>query len=90
MMFRTRMEPMTGMIFPMKPPRPASFWMENTLIPLDLVFIGADGKVRNIAADAVPRSRASLSSFGPVAAVLELKGGEAARIGLKPGDKVSW
>lgn len=90
MMFRTGMPPMTGMIFPMKPPRAASFWMENTLIPLDLVFIGADGKVRNIIAEAVPRSQAPLSSLGPVAAVLELKGGETARIGLKPGDSVSW
>jgi uncharacterized membrane protein (UPF0127 family) len=90
MMFRTGMAPATGMIFPMKPPRSASFWMENTLIPLDLVFIGADGKVRNIVADAVPHSQAPLSSFGPVAAVLELKGGEAARIGVKPGDKVIW
>lgn len=90
MMFRTKMPPKTGMLFPMKPPRVASFWMENTLIPLDLVFVGADGKVRNIAAEAVPLSQAPLSSFGPVAAVLELKGGEAARIGLKPGDKVSW
>lgn len=90
MMFRTAMAPNTGMIFPMSPPRPASFWMENTLISLDLVFIGADGKVRNIVAGAVPRSQAPLSSFGPVAAVLELKGGEAERIGLKPGDAISW
>ncbi|WP_237831434.1 DUF192 domain-containing protein [Sandaracinobacteroides sayramensis] len=90
MMFRTKMAPETGMLFPMSPPREAGFWMENTLIPLDLVFIGADRKVRNIAAEAVPHSRATLSSIGPVAAVLELKGGEAARIGLKPGDKVDW
>ena len=90
MMFRTSVPPGTGMIFPMKPARSASFWMENTLIPLDLIFIGADGKVRNFIADAVPLSQAPLSSVGPVIAVLELKGGEAARIGLKPGDKVSW
>lgn len=90
MMFRTGMPPMTGMLFPMQPPRAASFWMENTLIPLDLVFIGADGKVRNIITEAVPRSQAPLSSLGPVAAVLELKGGETARIGLKPGDSISW
>lgn len=90
MMFRTQMAPMTGMLFPMSPPRSAGFWMENTLISLDLIFIGADGRVRNIAAEAVPHSRAILESVGPVAAVLELKGGEAARIGVKPGDKVSW
>ena len=90
MMFRTKMAPNTGMIFPMDPPRPAGFWMENTLIPLDLLFIGADGRIRNIVSNAVPKSRASLNSAGPVAAVLELAGGEADRIGAKPGDKVSW
>lgn len=90
MMFRTSVPPGTGMIFPMKPARAASFWMENTLVPLDLLFIGADGKVRNFIADAVPLSQAPMSSVGPVVAVLELKGGEAARIGLKPGDRVSW
>jgi hypothetical protein len=90
MMFRTSVPAGTGMIFPMDPPRDAGFWMENTLVPLDLLFIGADGRIRNIASDAVPRSRAVLQSFGPVAAVLELAGGEAARIGAKPGDKVVW
>lgn len=90
MMFRTTMPPGTGMLFPMDPPRPASFWMENTLIPLDLVFIGADGRIRNIVAGAVPKSRAPLASVGPVAAVLELRGGEAERIGARPGDKVAW
>lgn len=90
MMFRTTMPPGTGMLFPMDPPRAASFWMENTLIPLDLVFIGADGRIRNIVAGAVPKSRAPLASVGPVAAVLELRGGEAERIGARPGDKVAW
>jgi hypothetical protein len=90
MMYRTRMDPMTGMLFPLDPPRTASFWMENTLIPLDLLFIGSDGRIRNIVAGAVPRSRAPLSSVGPVAAVLELAGGEAERIGARPGDRVSW
>ena len=64
--------------------------MENTLIPLDLLFIGADGRIRNIIANAVPKSRAQLPSAGPVAAVLELAGGEADRIGARPGDKVVW
>lgn len=90
MMFRDRMAPNTGMIFPMDPPRPAAFWMENTLIPLDLLFIGADGRIRNIIANAVPKSRAQLPSAGPVAAVLELAGGEADRIGARPGDRVIW
>lgn len=90
MMYRTRMATDSGMIFPMNPPRPASFWMRNTFVPLDLLFIGADGRVRNIVAGAVPKSEAMLSSAGPVAAVLELKGGEAARIGAQPGDRVRW
>lgn len=90
MMFRTTVPPGTGMIFPMNPPRPAAFWMRNTLVSLDLIFIGADGRVRNIAERAVPRSEALLPSAGPVAAVLELAGGEAERIGLKPGDRVRW
>jgi uncharacterized membrane protein (UPF0127 family) len=90
MMFRTGVPAGTGMLFPMQPPRAAGFWMENTLVSLDLLFIGADGRIRNIAADAVPRSRAQLLSVGPVAAVLELAGGEAARIGAQPGDMVVW
>lgn len=90
MMFRTRMAPGTGMIFPMNPPREAAFWMENTLIPLDLLFVGQDGRIRNIIANAVPKSRVLLPSAGPVAAVLELAGGEAERIGTRPGDRVVW
>lgn len=87
MMFRTVMPRDTGMIFPMNPPRFASFWMENTYLPLDIIFIAADGRVLNIA-QGEPKSRAQLYSSGPAAAVLELNAGEAARIGLEPGDMV--
>jgi uncharacterized membrane protein (UPF0127 family) len=90
MMYRTTVAPGTGMLFPLDPPRAASFWMENTFVPLDLLFVGSDGRIRNIIAGAVPRSRAPLSSVGPVAAVLELAGGEAERIGAQPGDRVRW
>jgi uncharacterized protein len=90
MMYRKAMPPGTGMLFPMQPARPASFYMRNTYIPLDIIFIGPDRRVRNIGANATPLSDALVSSAGPVSAVLELKGGEAARIGLKPGDKVAW
>ncbi len=90
MMFRTEVPPMTGMLFPFAEPRPASFWMENTLVPLDLLFIGSDGRIRNIVANAQPKSRALLNSVGPVIAVLELAGGEAERIGARPGDHVVW
>ena len=90
MMFRTEVPAATGMLFPFEAPRTASFWMENTLVPLDLLFIGADGRVRNIAANAQPKSQALLNSVGPVAAVLELAGGEAERIGARPGDRIRW
>ncbi|MGL4541360.1 MAG: DUF192 domain-containing protein [Polymorphobacter sp.] len=88
MMYRRTLPQGHGMIFPFASPRTLTFWMEDTLIPLDLVFIGADWKVVSIAADAKPLSRDFISSAGPAIAVLELGGGEAARIGLQPGDRV--
>lgn len=90
LMFRTAMGADEGMIFPMNPPRGASFWMRNTVIPLDLVFIGVDGRISNIAANAVPYDETPLSSVGEVKAVLELNGGRAAQLGIAPGDKVEW
>lgn len=90
LMFRTAMGPDEGMIFPMDPPRRAAFWMHNTVIGLDIVFIGADHKVLNVAANAVPYDETPLPSAGPAAGVLELNAGRAAQIGLKPGDAVSW
>ncbi|MBM3556648.1 MAG: DUF192 domain-containing protein, partial [Alphaproteobacteria bacterium] len=70
------------------PPRVAQFWMKNTLIPLDMIFIGADGRVRNIAERTVPHSLETRSSDGVVAAVLEVNGGASARLGIRPGDRV--
>jgi len=90
LMFRTAMGADEGMIFPMDPPRPAAFWMKNTVIPLDIIFVGADHKVLNIAANAVPYDLEPLPAFGNAAGVLELNGGRAAQIGLKPGDTVTW
>lgn len=90
LMFRTAMGPDEGMIFPMDPPRGASFWMRNTVLPLDLLFIGVDGKVSNIAANAVPYDETPLSSVGLVKAVLELNAGRAAQLGIVPGDTVEW
>lgn len=90
MMHRRSVPPGTGMLFPFSPPRPASFWMRNTLVPLDIIFIRTDGRVLNIEAEAVPLSETMRSSTGPAAAVLELAGGEAKRIGLAPGDRVEW
>lgn len=90
LMFRTAMGPDEGMIFPMDPPRGASFWMRNTVLPLDILFIGVDGKVSNIAANAVPYDETPLSSVGLVKAVLELNAGRAAQLGIVPGDTVEW
>ena len=89
MMFRESLAPDRGMIFPYDPPQPASFWMENTLIPLDMIFIRADGTIARIAT-AEPLSQELVPSGEPVAAVLELAGGRAAQLGIKAGDRVAW
>lgn len=90
LMFRDSMAADRGMIFPFDPPEPASFWMENTLIPLDLIFIAPGGRIESIAANAIPYSRDSIRSKGKVEAVLEINGGQAANLGIVPGDKVEW
>ena len=89
LMYRRAMARDHGMIFPMSPPRPASFWMQNTYLPLDIVFIAPDGVVTNIG-HGVPLTTATVDSLGSVSAVLELNAGEARRIGLKAGDKVRY
>ena len=90
LMFRKAMGADEGMIFPMNPPRTAAFWMHNTVLPLDLVFIGPDGRIITIAADAVPYSDAQIPSGGIVKGVLELNGGRAVALGIRVGDRVSW
>ena len=74
-----------GMLFVYPAPQPASMWMKNTYIPLDMIFIRADGKIANIAANATPHSLDTIESKEPVLAVLELKGGTAAKLGIRPG-----
>jgi uncharacterized membrane protein (UPF0127 family) len=90
LMYRTKLGPDEGMIFPMDPPRGASFWMHNTVISLDLIFVGPDGRISNIAARAVPYDETPLLSIGKVKGVLEIPGGRAAELGIVPGDKVAW
>lgn len=90
LMFRKALAPDRGMLFPMDPPRIASFWMKNTLIPLDILFVRTDGTIAFIAADTVPYSREPVSAGIPVAAVLEIAGGRAAALGIKEGDRVQW
>ena len=79
-----------GMIFPMSPPQVAQFWMKNTYIPLDMLFVGTDGRIAKIIADARPFSLAVLSSGVPVEAVIEIRGGEARKLGITVGSPVSW
>lgn len=90
LMFRKHLAPDRGMLFPFDPPRPASFWMRNTLIPLDMIFIRPDGTIARIAENTVPYSLESVDSGEPVGAVLEIAGGRAREIGLEPGDRISW
>lgn len=90
LMFRRAMAPDEGMIFPMNPPRLASFWMRNTVISLDLIFVGVDGRISNIAARAIPYDESPLTSVGQVKGVLELNGGRAMELGIAAGDKVEW
>lgn len=88
MMFRQSMAPDAGMLFDFKQEQMASFWMRNTLIPLDMIFIKADGTILNIHQRAIPRDETGINSTGPVRAVLEVNGGTASRLGIKPGDRV--
>lgn len=90
LMNRTALAPDRGMIFPYDPPIAVAFWMKNTLIPLDIIFIAPGGKILNIAANTTPLSLEPLPSAAPVEAVLELAGGRAAELGIDPGDQVDW
>jgi uncharacterized protein len=90
LMFVSDLPATMGMVFPLQPPRVESMWMKNTYIELDMLFISADGRVSKIIERAAPMSLQTLSSDTPVAAVLELKGGQAAKLGLHVGDTVVW
>ena len=90
LMNRQSLAPDRGMIFPRNPPGDASFWMKDTLIPLDIIFIRTDGTIARIAENTVPMSLDPIPSLEPVGAVLESAGGRSAELGLKPGDKVVW
>jgi hypothetical protein len=79
-----------GMLFEFDREAPVAFWMKNTYIPLDMIFIAPSGVVTHIVADAEPLSERVVPSGGPCVAVLELNGGTAASIGLKVGDKVHY
>ena len=90
MMFRTEMAADEGMLFPSTVPSVRGFWMKNTPLPLDIIFIGTDDRIINIAANTEPYSLQSVYSNGPASAVLELIGGRAAELGIAPGDAVQF
>jgi len=88
LMFREALAPEAGMLFDFIEERQASFWMQNTLIPLDIIFIAADGTVRTIHANARPMDTTAIPSGVPVRFVLEIPGGRAQAIGLMEGDRL--
>jgi uncharacterized membrane protein (UPF0127 family) len=89
LMNRQSVPPDRGMIFPYDPPQNVAFWMHNTLIPLDIIYIRADGTIARIA-NAKPLDDTPLPSGEPIALVLEIAGGRAAELGISQGDKVEW
>ncbi len=88
LMFRRSLAADAGMLFDYRTPQFISMWMKNTYIPLDMIFIGQDGKVINIAERTIPHSEMVISSKSHARAVLEVNGGTASRLGIKPGDQV--
>ncbi len=88
LMFRRDMAADQGMIFDFPDVAQRAFWMRNTLLPLDILFIDPDGRILNIAAQAVPMDETPLPSDGPARTVLEINGGLAAKLGIRPGDQV--
>lgn len=90
MMFRQSVADDHGMLFPFPQPKMASFWMKNTPLPLDIIFIRANGTIESIGENAVPLSEEEVTSGEPVAAVLELRGGLTSELGITAGDKVDW
>ena len=90
LMFRKSLPEAQGMLFDFHEEQPVGFWMQNTYIPLDMIFIRGDGSILRIAENTEPLSTRIIPSGGPVRAVLELIGGSARKFGIAPGDKVAF
>jgi uncharacterized membrane protein (UPF0127 family) len=88
LMFRPVIPPDGGMLFDWVTPHSSQMWMRNTISPLDMVFINADGTIRSIVENTVPESLAVIDSRGPVRATLELAAGTTAKLNILVGDKV--
>jgi uncharacterized membrane protein (UPF0127 family) len=89
-MFRTELADDEAMLFPSDQPGTRGFWMKNTPLPLDIIFIGLDGRISNIAAMTVPYSTETVFSEGPASAVFEIRGGLAEELGIVPGDRLEY
>ncbi|HEX2538811.1 MAG TPA: DUF192 domain-containing protein [Pseudolabrys sp.] len=89
LMYRKSLPPGQGMLFDFHSDQPVRFWMKNTYIPLDMIFIRSDGRILNIAENTTPMSENEVPSAGPVQAVLEVRGGTARKLGIAPGDRVA-
>ncbi|HEX5379129.1 MAG TPA: DUF192 domain-containing protein, partial [Phenylobacterium sp.] len=90
LMCRRHLAPDRGMLFDFKRVQiGAAFWMRNTLIPLDIIYIRPDGTIAAIASNAQPLNETPIPAYGPILGVLELAGGRAAQLGLLPGDRVA-
>ena len=89
LLYRKSLPPGQGMLFDFHSDQPVRFWMKNTYIPLDMIFIRSDGRILNIAENTTPMSEVEVPSAGPVRAVLEVSGGTARKLGIAPGDQVA-
>jgi uncharacterized membrane protein (UPF0127 family) len=89
LMFRKELPEGTGMLFDFQRDQDIAMWMKNTYIPLDMIFIAGDGRIRRIAENTEPMSERIIPSGGPVRGVLEVIGGTARKLGIAPGDRVA-
>lgn len=89
LMFRKELPEGRGMLFDFQRDQEIAMWMKNTYIPLDMIFIAGDGRIRRIAENTEPLSERIIPSGGPVRGVLEVIGGTARKLGIVPGDRVA-
>jgi uncharacterized membrane protein (UPF0127 family) len=89
LMFRKELPEGHGMLFDFQEDQPVQFWMHNTYIPLDMIFIAGDGHIVRVAQDAKPMSDDLIPSGRPARAVLEVIAGTARKLGIAPGDRVT-
>jgi uncharacterized membrane protein (UPF0127 family) len=90
LMYRQDLAPDAGMLFVYESDGEIDMWMANTLLPLDMIFFAADGRITKVAERTVPLSEATIGSDGPARGVLEVNGGTASRLGIKVGDRLTY